>query len=250
MPNGTQWKAADLSHALIWRRSIAVDPADAVNPRQGDLFLINEQWGNDLLDANVLLPLDAARAQAQAGQWAGGMNLTALAMAEQRAYAYYWVIKNGTAAAAPSALPFVALNASAAGTQTGLAKMPYLRESRRSQYGIGQFRLCHDFAAVNGTGPGGPGCWEPADDARAAPGSDQARKDATGFRWVDTVGIGSYGFDLHHFRVPSDACPNGYPSYLEYSPDPGPALPYYLRECCLPRIAASVMPAACCHRAH
>jgi hypothetical protein len=39
--------------------------------------------------ANVQLPGAAARASVQAGRWAGGVNLTAVRMAEDRAYGWF-----------------------------------------------------------------------------------------------------------------------------------------------------------------
>jgi hypothetical protein len=230
------WRQADLDHALTWRRSVAVNLSDSVTPRRGDTFLINEQPGNDLLNAQLLLPLAFARAQAAAGTWAGGINLTALAMAEQRAFAYYHDLKNATSSLYPAELPHTLLNATAAGTLTGLAKMPYMREGRRALRGVTGFRLCSAFAQPNNTGPGGPGCWEEGVAkaeaeaevrAHAVAGTERAtaaESTPKGYKFVDTIGIGHYGFDQHRFNT--DYCT--VPPYLNYTVDPGPALPYYL----------------------
>ena len=225
------WSVDALNHALTWRRSLAVNRSDVNTPRRGDLFLINEQSGNDLLNAQIMLPLAVAHAQAAAGLWAGGINVTALAMAEQRAYAYYHDLVNGTRLLYPDELSHTSLNLTAAGTLMGLAKMPYMRESRRALRGIDGFRLCSDFAQPNGTGPGGPGCWRENEESM----SSVPRGCKTGFRWVDTVGIGlggpvprlvgrSYGFDQHRFNA--NYC--RVPAYLNYSVDPGPSVPYYI----------------------
>jgi hypothetical protein len=227
------WTPTNLPGAFTWRRSFAVDPLNTSVPRIGDTFLINEELGNDLLNSQMLLPLADARQQVLDGQWMGGVNLTALAMAEQRAYGYYWSLRNGTSRVFPEAMPYFALNRSAAGTANGLAKLPYLRETRRAQRGIQDFRLCSNFASVDHPGPGGPGCYQPSSqevqqeverkrrgaDAEAAPDLAAPK---TGFRWVDTCAIGSYGYDFHHQRNCT------IPSYANYTPDPYPALPYYL----------------------
>lgn len=225
LPNISHWNNTSLDHAFIWRRSYAVDPYNDSTINLGDVFLINEQDGNDLLNSNIFLPLKDAYEQVYSGEWRGGMNLTALAMAEQRSFAYYWNLKNGTANVYPNFLSHFRLNTTTAGTTTGLAKMPYLRESRRAQHGIQDFRLCHDFAAHDNPNPGPPGCWRPyatTDNVASTDNGSTVPLDGLGFRWVDTVGIGSYGFDIHHLNT----C--DYPSYLNYKPDPGPSSPYYI----------------------
>ena len=111
----------------------------------------NPKWGeknaNDHKTAQVFLPLAAARATASAGDWAGGINLTAVAMVEQLAWKCYAQSSGGLLSVRPDE----------AGTSDGVAKMLYLRESRRSMAGVGGFRLCHNVMAVNGMGPGGAG---------------------------------------------------------------------------------------------
>jgi len=203
----------DWNHTMTWRRSLATNASDSVQPRPGDLSLI--QSSNDLADALLWLPYATARQQVADGRWQGGVNMTVVAMLEQRAYGWYQYIRNSSAALAPSATGYLVLNATVAGTGYGLAKMPYLRESRRSQFGIDGFRLCHDFAD---TANPGPGCWKPPADA-AEGGTAKV-----GYKWVDTIGIGNYGFDTHRLREAYCMLP----SYLIYEPDPLPALPYYL----------------------
>ena len=55
---------------------------------------------NDI-DANVFLPLETARATARGGAWAGGMNVTAIAMAEAQAWACYHKVQNGILSTRP-----------------------------------------------------------------------------------------------------------------------------------------------------
>ena len=159
-----------LTWDLVWRRSLAAEPSDPTRPRQGDVAMLNggSPDSNDEDWAYVLLPIDEARASAALGAYAGGVDLTALALAEARAFAFYQHLRGALPQFLPAAAGFWTLNASAAGTATGLAKMPYLRDTRRATGGVGGFRLCHEFAAPNGTGPGPVGCGAPSDRAHAA----------------------------------------------------------------------------------
>jgi hypothetical protein len=218
---------SDFIHSIIWRRSLAMNNSDVTTLRQGDLNLIQDS--NDLTTQLLWLPIDVAYETVRNGSWAGGINITVLASLEARAFGWYHYVLNASETFFPEAAPYLRLNYTAAGTANGLMKFPYLRESRRSQYGIEGFRLCHDFAAMKDNGPG---CWKPPADA-AMPSTAAGKDDATatgkdsesnGFRWVDTIGIGNYGFDVH--RMATTVCT--LPEYLQYSPDPYPAVPYYL----------------------
>ena len=140
---------------------------------------------NDLTNANVLLPMPVARATARAGTWVGGMNLTAIAKAEAQTWACF------RAANADGAL---LTRPKEAGTSSGISKMLYLREGRRSMRGVGAFRLCHNVMSADNTGPGGAGC----SDATDIP---QHGGNGTGYRFHDTVALASpqpmFGFDVH-----------------------------------------------------
>jgi hypothetical protein len=94
---------------------------------------------NDLDNAYLFLPLAQARASVQASNWAGGINTTALRMLETRAYGWFSYYARSFPAAMRGS--FV-LNRSYTGTSTGLAKMPYLRDTRRS-IGLGANYLQH-----------------------------------------------------------------------------------------------------------
>jgi hypothetical protein len=206
-----------LPFSLTWRRSLAADPADVKTPRVGDVALLNGGLvdSNDEDYAYVFLPVEEARASAALGAYAGGVDLLALAMAEARAYAFYHHIVAALPANLPAAVGFLTLNASAAGTQTGLAKMPYLRDTRRGAAGLGGFRLCHFFAAPNGTGPGPAGCGL---GSAGEPGPT-----GYGWHWNDTIALGSYDFDIHRMK----SCE--LPPYLYFCyPNCSVGLPYYL----------------------
>eukprot|EP01043_Picozoa_sp_COSAG02_P063051 COSAG02_NODE_8842_length_2423_cov_1.915663_1_plen_634_part_01 len=152
----------------------------------GDKYTIGAlEVCDDLANANVFLPLAAAQATARAGAWVGGMNVTAIAMAEAQMMACYRNIQNNITL---SVLP------EDSGTSDGISKMLYLRESRRSMRGVGGFRLCHNILDASATGPGGEGCSTAADP----PGRTG---DGTGYRFFDTVAVGApqplCGFDVH-----------------------------------------------------
>lgn len=166
----------------------------------GDLSCQNIGGGNDYIDGYILL--DSAspefRAQLAPGAWRGGVNLTTLAAAEQRAFAFYHFYTTNTSV--DPARGHLYMNATPAGTASGLAKMPYMRDSRRSAAGLGGYRLTAEDL------------WTP----------DPARPDnATATRWNDTVGIGVYFYaDIH--RQSNESCP--YPDYIHAG---RPVLPYY-----------------------
>jgi hypothetical protein len=216
--------AADLNHSLTWRRSLSSDRSDETTPRQGDVALLNQN--NDEDYAYLFMPVDEALATAALGQYAGGVDLTALAIAEARSFRFYAVLRDALPHFLPSAVGFFTLNASVAGTETGLAKMPYLRDTRRAAAGIGGFRLCHQFASPNGTGPGPAGCGLDSDRADAAAAASAAGAPAAatvGYKWRDTVATGSYDFDIHRLL----SCT--LPSYLDFCyPQCSVGLPYYL----------------------
>lgn len=182
----------------VWtyRRSLSIDNSTIDQVVQGEIS--NQNWGagNDYDTGYLFLPLAQARAQVAAGKWAGGLNTTALADAEQRAYGWYTYYKNVSNA---TMQPYLMLNKTQAGTGHGLAKMPYLRDARRSGGGVGGFRLFYADLNANGTIPG------------------------TSTRFNDTIGIGQYFYaDCH--RMNAKTCT--LPAYMPV--DPAPIKPYYI----------------------
>ena len=96
----------------------------------GETSVINIEGGNDYANGYLFYALDSPELKAQlgAGAWRGGINISAYAAAEQRSYGFYhWFKLNGS-----DATPYLTLNATHTGTSTGLSKMPYLRDTRRS----------------------------------------------------------------------------------------------------------------------
>ena len=211
-----------LDHALTWRRSLTADPSGAA-PREGDVALINQAGLNDVDFVYLFMGVSEARATAAAGAYAGGVDLAALALVEARAYASYHALKAAVAAFMPAAGANFTLSAATAGTATGLAKMPYLRDSRRGAAGAeGRFRLCHDFAAPSSPGPGPPGCYNGA--PASATGAAASAALEPGFHFVDSVALGAYGFDIH--RLQNSTCV--LPAYLQWGGMPAEARPYYI----------------------
>lgn len=153
--------------------------------------------GNDLDNAYLLLPLELARADVTADQWAGGFNLTALKMLEDRAYGWF----RGYAAAVPNGLGSrMVLNRTFTATSHGLSKFPYLRDTRRS-VGLDGYRLTH------------------TDQYPAAKGSRAAA------RPTDAVALGNYDADIHWLNDPAKPdC--GSPAYMRR--DGSKTVPYYV----------------------
>ena len=223
-PNATHARLW-LDHALTWRRSLAMNASDSTQPREGDIALINQAGLNDVDFVYLFQSVTEARATAAAGAYAGGVDLEALALAEARAYASYHALKGAVAAFMPAAALNFSLAAGAAGTATGLAKMPYLRDTRRAAAGIDRFRLCHDFADVDNPGPGPLGCFNPGSSGGGVEGAATRSKALTpGFKYVDTVALGSYGYDIH--RLQNATCVLA--SYLQWGGLPKEARPYYV----------------------
>ena len=210
-----------INHALTWRRSAAANASDSAHAREGDVALINQAGLNDVDFVYLFQSVPEARATIAAGAYSGGVDLEALALVEARAYASYHALKGSVAAFFPGAAANFTLDEGAAGTATGLAKMPYLRDTRRAAAGIGRFRLCHDFAARDNPGPGPPGCFDPGSSGGGGGGVSDP---GLGFHFIDTVALGSYGFDIH--RLSNSTCV--LPAYLQWGGMPAAARPYYV----------------------
>lgn len=71
----------------------------------------------------------------------------------------------------PSAASRLVLNRNYSGTEHGLSKFPYIRDTRRT-VGLSGFRMTHEMMM------GGPG------------------HEATGPKFSDTIGLGGYNFDV------------------------------------------------------
>ncbi|MBM3955893.1 MAG: FAD-dependent oxidoreductase [Planctomycetes bacterium] len=143
-------------------------------PATGDVCLQNwgysqkhGEGGNDYPHA-YLFTSKAATA-AQVADWRGGIDLAALAGAEDRAFAWHqWFRRHAPDGIAPER---IALAPAVLGTAHGLAKLPYIRDTRRA-IGLDGFVL--KFADLSG----------PA-----------ARR--TGTVFPDRIALGAYPADIH-----------------------------------------------------
>lgn len=117
----------------------------------------------DMPAVSIFLPTADARASAAAGEWRGGVNYTALRLAEDRAYGWFHAMQ----VKVPDVQSRLILNRSATYSNTthGLSKFPYLRDTRRA-IGPSGFRLTTSGMKA---GSGHP---------------------HTGPRWNDTIGLG------------------------------------------------------------
>lgn len=165
-------------------------------PGNGDICLQNwgysakrGEGGNDYPHAYLFL--SKAQTTAQSVDWRGGVDLDALAGAEDRAYAWHqWFRSHAPEEINPSR---ITLAGEVLGTGHGLAKLPYIRDTRRS-IGLNGFVL--RFADL--TGPQGS---------------------RTGTKFSDRVALGAYPADIH----PVTTC--RMPAYAVEAHD---SLPFYI----------------------
>jgi hypothetical protein len=154
----------------------------------GDLALQNWNPGNDYPFGYLFLSKARTRDQVARDAWVGGIDIGVLAGAEKHAYGWHRFFKARGAIAGKH----VKLDTTVLGTSHGLAKLPYIRDTRRS-VGLDGFVL------------------RMADIA----GEASAK---TGKRFRDRVAIGAYNADVHPLR----GC--RYPAHVkEYD-----VLPFYV----------------------
>jgi hypothetical protein len=143
-------------------------------PATGDICLQNwgysqkhGEGGNDYPQGYLFM--SKADTAAQAADWRGGIDMAALAGAEDRAFAWHqWFRSKAPAGIDPAR---ITLAPAVLGTSHGLAKLPYIRDTRRS-IGLDGFVL--RFADLTG------------------PASQR-----TGTRFEDRIAIGAYPADVH-----------------------------------------------------
>lgn len=179
---------------LIWRyRRIKGNGPKAT---AGDISLQNwgfsardDEGGNDY-PFGYLFKAKAATA-AEKADWTGGVDLGVMAAAEARALAWHdWFRDHAPEEFAGR----VGLDGLAFGTGHGLAKLPYIRDTRRS---IGLDKFVLKFADLSGP----------------------AATQKTGTRFPDRVALGAYPADIH----PVIGCK--FPSYVTGAHD---TLPFYI----------------------
>jgi hypothetical protein len=150
----------------IWRyRRLKGSPL--TGPSAGDISMQNWNPGNDYPHGYLFLSKD--KTQAQKSDWVGGIDVEVLKAAERHSVGWYYFLKSKASASIQSRM---ARAWGVFGTGTGMSKMPYLRDTRRS-IGINDFVLkFEDLAATSNA-------------------------DITGEQFPDRLGIGSYVADFH-----------------------------------------------------
>ncbi len=165
-------------------------------PAPGDLCLQNwgysdkrKQGGNDYPFGYLLKSFEATAGELH--DWQGGINVEVLAGAEQRALGWHeWFRQHAPEQIQPDQ---ITLNGKELGTGHGLAKLPYIRDTRRA-IGVEGFVL--KFADL--TGPA---------------------KQKSGTKFPDRIALGAYPADIH----PLSGC--DYPDYVSAAHD---TLPFYI----------------------
>lgn len=167
------------------------------SPQAGDLCLQNwgysqklGQGGNDYPFA-YLFKTKQATAE-ERSDWRGGIELEAMAAAEQRAFGWHHWFRNHAPAGIDPAQ--IRLAPEVLGTGHGLAKLPYIRDTRRS-IGIDGFLL--KFSDLTGS-----------------------HKEVIARKFKDRVALGAYPMDVH----PLSSCEM--PAYVKQAQHD--TLPFYI----------------------
>ncbi len=148
----------------------------AEEPRVGDLCLQNWGYSESVGDGGNDYPfgyflVSMKDAAAECADWQGGVNREVLAGAEQRALAWHeWFRRQAPKPFDPDQ---IVLAPEVLGTSHGIAKQPYIRDTRRS-VGLDGFRLTLADLTADG-------------DATAQ----------TGTAFPDTIALGAYAADIH-----------------------------------------------------
>ena len=123
--HGDFYDLAPRNWDMVWRYRRIRGAGPSATP--GDLSLQNWNPGNDYPFGYLFK--SRADTLAERSDWQGGIDMSALIGAERNAYGFYYFMKNHKEAKNPN---LFTLDKTALGTKTGLSKMPYLRDTRRS----------------------------------------------------------------------------------------------------------------------
>lgn len=201
-------------------------------PNPGDISMQNWTWGNDYRPGTVQDNLIYSREQLQEngqlkpGGWLGGLRIDTLGKAEENSLSYYYWLIEGTTDSQlgdgikkpdPRHLFLKGLD-SPMGTEHGLSKYPYMRESRhiigRPYFGYEDgFRITEiDISRINyqqdyyreALGPdkyrhllGLLSGLEGFDVLSGSLAPDKVKQRSRSTIYPDSVGIGHYAIDLH-----------------------------------------------------
>ena len=198
-PNGSAYTANPFGRSQwrsgwTWRRSFCAGNRSLFAVNEGDISL--QCSGNDL-DSAYLFPTKAAVLAEIKSGWRGGLNLTALRMLEDRAFGWFWFLRNSSVHMDPTMPSRLVMNTTTSGTAHGLSKMVYWRDTRRA-IGLDSYRLTHL-------------------PLRDVPG-------ATGTHFNDSVALGDYNDDTHELHIPSCI----YPPYMSGANNAQGAKPFYI----------------------
>ena len=165
----------------------------------GDITQQNWGNGNDFDNGYLFLSIHDTKSQQNSG-WKGGINLTVLSMAEQRAFGFYHYYINNTN-------HNISMDTNETDTFYGLSQFPYLRDTRRPLYGLNNFRLNHTtmLDLYNNT--------------------NKYNNYSVGYKFNDTIAIGNYPFDSHFINT--TYCNNNYPNYT-YNISTQSSVPFYI----------------------
>jgi hypothetical protein len=190
---GAHYTLGLMTWERIWTyRRVNTSAQDSKTVAVNDLTIQNWAGGNDYGREFFFLSPSDTRRQRDTDQWQGGVNLDAIQNAERLAYGYhYWYRKQAPTQWANRTV--LIRSPSSTGTCHSLAKLPYLRESRRS---IGYQNFVMNVTTITGHA-----------------------RDLHGYIFNDRLCIGVYGVDIHFMN----RC-----SYLPYIHEEYSVLPYYI----------------------
>jgi hypothetical protein len=190
---GAHYTLGQYTWQQIWTyRRVNTSTPDSKTVAVNDLTIQNWAGGNDYGKQFFFLSPSDTQHQRDTDQWQGGVNLDAIQNAERLAYGYhYWYRQNAPPQWANRTV--LVRSPLSTGTCHHLAKLPYLRESRRS---IGYQNYLMNVTTITGHA-----------------------RDLHAYIFEDRLCIGVYGVDIHFM--------NGchYPPYIhgDYT-----VLPYYI----------------------
>ncbi|KAK6169236.1 hypothetical protein SNE40_020321 [Patella caerulea] len=131
VPNpGGSYSFTGESWGRIWayRRAVGLNIGEQDELHLGEISQQNWGNGNDLCDGYIYL--NKTETTKQLNDWQGGINLTSLRAVEDRGWGWYNFYKGNLSEELQSHM-YLGLS-DVIGTTTGLSKVPYLRDSRRS----------------------------------------------------------------------------------------------------------------------
>ena len=207
---GYPFSMGNLNWAQIWTYRRVLGLGDGSSEHIYPEEISNQNYNNEYYGGYILSVLSPIAKYSDA-EWNGGLNTTVLSNLENRGYGWYrYLLDNSSSAkdtltGKPLSPSLISLSKEQVGTNHGLAKVPYLRDTRRSQYGIDHFRLL--YYHLNYSNPEDNG--------------------ATAYHFPDTVGIGDYHYaDIHGLDAEHVCADKSYPEYIICCDHP--VKPYYL----------------------